>query len=232
MDADEYLRLYESRQSCPPFEGLVGRISWGDRILDEDYYHRFCFVAGSDMLHALLGMSDLEAMLRVGLPIEWIRQRLGEGTRFKLHVFPSSHQMSATWDGLFRILALHYPLGVYSRVRPYADSLKIFPYRAIDPEARLKHIAELPLQQRLAHPEFMTEERLLSLPSVVTLYQARAFFYHALDCNNLFTGTGTNAEGEKEYLVPNAMLGDIKGLRSADLSVRAEAEGCPSCGCM
>lgn len=233
MNASKYLELFSARKTCPLFDGLSGRISWSEdqfQLLDEDYYHRYSFVAGSEMLHALLGLSDEQAMERVGLPMDWVRRAANKGTKFKLFVFPSTEQTLATWKGLFRVIAMHYPLGVYSRLRPYLSTLEEFPYLFIDPEMRLKTIAELPMQQRLTHPEFMTEERLLALPSVVTLYQARAFFYHALDCNIYFTGTGTNADGEQEFVVPNASISDIKGFQSVDLRVKIAAS--PKCGCM
>ena len=53
----------------------------------------------------------------------------------------------------------------------------------------------------------------------VTLYHARAFFYHAVGCNMLFRGDGTNYQGLAEYVTANRPLSDIPGAAWLDLDV-------------
>jgi len=74
---------------------------------------------------------------------------------------------------------------------------------------------------RYAHPELLTAERLMSLPEV-GLYEARGFLYHSIGCNALFTGSGTNATGQAEYICKNGRVADIEGVEWLELEVTAE----------
>ena len=208
MDASTYLKLYIAKQKSSTIcFNLCGKITLSDSMMDEHSFRRFTLVFGPEMLQSFLGLTDRQVLKIVN-----------GGVKAKFVVFPLPDMaILATWKNLLRIIVLHYPLGVYSRIKPLFEKLMDTPYLNIDPDLRLKKIAErFSLSDRINHPEFMTEERFLKLPLIVTLYQARAFLYHSLGCDIKFRGTG-----ESGYFIPNSNIYDIRGLRYIDISIKS-----------
>lgn len=213
-------QAYVSEQ---PMRGVCGRFTRGlhdcdfERLCDEP--RRVTFVAGEDMLQSVLGMSPAQAMLHLGFSLDWLHNRLKDGTRFKLFVFPSARATLATWDNLFELVREHYPKEIYTRLAPHIDALKTASYVEIDPTLRIKLLAELTVKEKFAHVEFMTEDRFAALPFPVSLFQARSFLYHALGCNLHFAGDGENAMGQQEFMMKNDKIRNVPDLLVVDLQV-------------
>lgn len=91
--------------------------------------------------------------------------------------------------------------------------------RFIDPMLRIKLLAELTVKEKFANAEFMTEDRFAALPFPVSLFQARAFLYHALGCNLHFAGDGKNAMGQQEFMMKNDKIVNVPELLVVDLQV-------------
>jgi hypothetical protein len=208
--------------------GVLARITRGRKpedflCLSDEPNKRYTFVASSKLLHGYIGMNAVDAMLFLGFSKEWIHARLLDKppTHFKLVVFPKTDAVLATWENLFTITKNSYGNDVYIKIQPFEQELQTTTYEAIDPALRIKKISELPIDERYAHDEFITPERFQAL-SHVTIYHARAFFYHTLGCNLHYIGNGLSSSGDEEWLVPNHKIDDIPGAVVVDLEVRPE----------
>jgi len=232
LTPDEYAKAFcgKSLVSSGELEGICGRFI--HEINPEDmsllssppagapmYYKRLSWICGSELLSSVLGKTAAEAMVHIGISVEWMKKRLYNGTQYQLVIFPNSLVTLATWDELFSLIQKHYPSGVYSKLFPFFESLKSKIYAEIDPNYRLKEIADSPHEQ----PEFLTEIAFLNLTDdETTLYHARGFFYHSVGCNLHFQGTGKNLDGQAEYLALNRLIKEIEGAAIIELTVSAE----------
>jgi hypothetical protein len=227
--ADAYLDAFQRRNSEFRASGLCGRFIRGvnneqlSKLSDEPG-KVLSWVLGDELLQSILGMTALEAMVHIGFGLDWVQARLSDGTTFRLVVFPVGPETSttlATWDNLLALARDAYPAAVADRLAPHLESLKTRPIESIDPELRLREISNLPVESKMVHPEYITAERFLALVDSrpASLYEARAFFDHALGACFLFRGDGRNAEGQSEYMTRNRLLSEIPGARWLDLDV-------------
>ena len=81
----------------------------------------FAFVAGSDMLSSILGLSPLESLLHVGIDLAWLEVKLKSGRSFRLVVFPQAQAVVATWDNVFEMIQKYYDEEIYNRVIVFKD---------------------------------------------------------------------------------------------------------------
>ena len=81
----------------------------------------FAFVAGSDMLSQILGLSPLDSLLHVGIDLAWLEARLKAGRSFRLVVFPQAQAVVATWDNVFEMIRKFYDQEIYNRVVLFKD---------------------------------------------------------------------------------------------------------------
>ena len=226
--ARRFLDAFLASDTSFQVSGLCGRFIRGVNeeqlaMLSDEPGKLLSWLCGEELLQSVIGKDPVAAMVQIGFGLDWIRARLDDGTKFRLVAFPASEETSttlATWDGLWTLIRMYYGEAVADRLTPHMASLKRVTYEAIDPMRRLREVSNLPVADKLSHPEYMTVERFLALEDEqVTLYQARAFFYHAVGCNMLFRGDGTNNEGKAEFVTPNRCLKDIPGAMWLDLEV-------------
>ena len=227
LSPEEFASRFLARTPLPSgrLEGLYGRFMKGIadsdfRMLSDERGKRISFVCGPELLQVMLGLTPAAACLRVGRRITWLEERMKDGTRHKLALFPAAGvAVKATWDGVFDMIATAFGSEVFARLQPHIPLLKSAPIHEIDPENKLCAIAELPVAEKLRHPDFMSVERFMSPSTEGTLYNARAFLYHSIGCNVLFTGTGYSREGEPEWITLNRPVADIPGVVLLDLEV-------------
>ena len=191
-------------------------------MLSDEPGKKLAWVCTAELLTAILGKNTCEAMFHIGFSVEWLRNRLLDGTRHRLVVFPSLDCVQVTWNNLFALTRDNYGPEVAARLAPFEDALKGTPYEVIDPQHEIKRLADLPVDEKYAHPDFLTAERFLALPpAALNLFAARAFCYHALGCNLYFRGDGCNRDGQPEYMTVNRRIADIPGAVALELEVTA-----------
>ena len=145
------------------------------------------------MLGPILGCRPAEAMIiHVGKSVSWLRARLLDGSRHKLVLFPEIHCKQATWANIFEFVREVYGLEVYSIVSPYQAAMSACSYMELDSGGYFQRIGDMSPMQKLAHPDFMSANKLISIHAAnqASLLHARVFFHHAIGCNHKFTGTG------------------------------------------
>jgi hypothetical protein len=192
-------------------------------MLSDEPGKKLSWVCTDELLTAVLGKNPAEAMFHVGFSVDWLEARLKDGTMHRLVVFPTTQCTQATWDNLFLLVEVQYSSSLAGRLALFADGLKTTPYEVIDPLLAIKSLSELPVAEKFSHPEFMTAERFMEIPvSNLSLYHARAFFYHTIGCNLHFQGTGTNQKGQAEFLTPNNPISGIPGAVVVPLTVSTE----------
>ncbi|KAJ3032031.1 UNVERIFIED_CONTAM: hypothetical protein HDU68_008064 [Siphonaria sp. JEL0065] len=210
---------------------VVGRFQRGTdeetlAVLSDEPMKKLSWVFGADTIAAFMGKSPTQAMLSVGFSKSWLRNRLSDGTKHRLVVFQCIDQdlVLATWDNIMELIKKHYGIRVYERVSPFLAELKSTHIKDIDPKGRLRYISELSVQDKLAHAEFYSPERILKIKNL-TLYDARGFIYHTIGCNYLFQGKGhsrdPNNEDRLEYLIPNRKISDFPNHAKIDLEITA-----------
>lgn len=231
-------------------EGVFGRVMHGypssnfDRLSYENLdYKRLVFVAGPDILQRFIGKTVPQMLRIIGFDMQWVQKRVREGVVFKLALFPGkiSGKISgtsqaqdqlvvpATWHYLQEQIRELFPElePVLSPMWPHLNST---PYSLIDPTGRMRQISQLSMSKKLHHAEFITTKRLLAIKNP-NLYDARAFLYHSVGLNFLFTGTGrsedpvTGLQTAEEYIMPNLAFDNIPGHVVLNLDLQSEEHG-------
>lgn len=137
-----------------------------------------------------------------------------------------------TWDALIDCLPQVFGADIGAALAPHREALKATPYHDIDVDGAIDAIAMLPAAERRSHPDYRSVSNLRQLISIrserttddnvsspsdggaaplLTLSEARAFFYHAVGCNPAFRGDGRAPNGQEEWVVPNRPLSSIPG---------------------
>ena len=223
-----FLDAFAAKDASFKVHRLCGRFIRGVNeeelsVLSDEPDKELSWVCGEDLLQSVLGKGPTAAMVHIGFGLDWIRARMDDGTTFRLVVFPASDETRttlATWDNLFELVHESYGDTVAGILAPHMAMLKSVAYADIDPAGRLREVSNLPVAEKLRHPEYMTGRRLLAtVGEAASLYEARAFFYHAIGCNSLFKGNGMNYKGKHEYMTLNRRLSEIPGARWIDLQV-------------
>jgi len=225
LTPQEFADLFTSKQSSAPFNGVCGRFIRGVNdhqlsMLSDEPGKKLSWICTEDLLHSILGMNPAEAMFHIGFGLDWVEERLRDGTRHRLVLFPSSAATQATWDNVFTLVRLYYGEEVYKKLNPFRKQLKSVAFEDIPGSARLRELSNLPVAEKYANPEFMTTEKFLK--EEPSLYSARGFLYHSVGCNFKYTGTGMNESGQPEFLTPNKPLSEIEGCVCIDLTVTQE----------
>lgn len=197
-------------------------------MLSDEPGKKLSWVCNDELLQSLLGKRPVAAMVHLGFGLDWIRARLHDGTTHRLVVFRSGVETDttlATWHNLLSLVRECYGAEMADRLEPQMAALKSTPYEEIDPSGTLREISNLPVEQKFQHSEYFVAKRFLTEQIPVSLYAARAFFYHAVGCNAQFLGTGCNLDGQTEYMTPNKLLVNIPGAKWIDVDVTvAEVE--------
>ena len=238
---DDYVTMFTSKtlpqladSSTVKLGGILGRFIRG--VKDEDFHllsdepgKILSWVCTPELLYSILGKTPLEAMIHIGFSLTWIQNRLYDGTRHRLVVFPEEGGTVATWDNVLQLVKECYGEDIYEKVLPFQDAIKLFDYNESDADdtrtppdlltaKEIIRLSELSVHEKYNNPQFMTVERfrVIDAPS---LTDVRAFYHHSVGCNQHFQGTGTNKAGQREILVRNKPLSEISGLKSIDLLV-------------
>jgi hypothetical protein len=225
LTPNEYAIKFLASQPSGPFRGVCGRFIRGVRpadflLLSDEPGKKLSWICDEELLQQVCGKNGAEAMVIIGHGLDWLENRLHDGTSHKLVLFPSTGATNATWDGVFELIRLEFGEAVHQRLAPHHDALKCTPYSDIDPDLRLKSISDLSVLEKLAHPEYLTAERFLALKTV-GLYHARGFLHHAIGCNQHYTGNGCSPDGQREYMIRNQPIENIEGALVLDLAVTA-----------
>lgn len=235
---EEYVERLRLGQQAPPGQtlaGLCGRVCRGQRADDFlglaplDGQRKVVFMLGADGLEMVLRerRMPLKLLLNLGYDILFLYEEIQKGTVFELVVCSESDHagvVPATWDAvphvvhaafddprLAELVETHLPV---MRGLSFADLQQGYTHPS-DPkgapmsmnEARGKPVSS---EDDDSPPWRMTERRLLRLASPRPA-DVRAFLYHALNLNNLFSGDGytytqDGSRGFKEYLAPNKQI--------------------------
>mmetsp|Transcript_6631 Transcript_6631/g.10129 ORF Transcript_6631/g.10129 Transcript_6631/m.10129 type:complete len:234 (-) Transcript_6631:220-921(-) len=186
------------------------------------------WVCPSEALHFLLGKKPVEAMLAIGFNTDWIAERLKDGTKFKLVVFPVNEKETTipTWENLWKLIATAYgdeidnALGPFKSTIEELDTTNGYPFEGGDLVTEIKN---MPVVAKHAHPEFMSKENFLKVPERDRrLCHARGFLDHAVGCNSKFTGTGKGPKGQIEMITLNKPINEIEGHILIDLDVNGD----------
>lgn len=217
LNSEEYCTRFLARQRLPDnveLKGIVGRFIRGKRLSDFEYlsddtYKKLSWVCSEELLGELLGKSNVECMIAIGKSISWLKNRLLDNTLHALVVFPSQEGTIATWEGVFSLVRLHYGEIIADKISTYESIISNgVDFSDLKNGNELRRISELPVEEKIKHPGFMSEEKFLSIESP-TLEDCRGFLYHTIGCNELFCGTGKTKEGFTEMLIPNKRISDI-----------------------
>lgn len=180
------------------------------------------WVCSPELLGSLLGKTAAEALAAIGHTVDWLEARLEDGTKHQLVVFPAQQGVQITWDNLWMLVRTHFPAACAERLRPLQSEIiaagSCEGHKWATDIARVSH---LPVAEKHSHPDFMSCERFVALEQA-TLRDARAFLHHTVGCNFKFTGTGCNAEGQPELMMPNKPLAQLEGSVVIPLAVTRE----------
>jgi hypothetical protein len=191
------------------------------------------FIMGPDALSELPGWSLPVALGRIGLMPDYVAGRIAQGYTFKLAVFRDrSEAPLATWDNALDLIAGCHP-ALAPDIEIQRQALKDTPPQEFVDRMLPEDLTRIELAGPL-HPEFMTTERYLALPTEIrhrdSLY-LRRWLVHTEQIGITFRGDGytqtTDGEkGVKEYLMPNGPIADLQEAVVIDLPLdgRAQAE--------
>tara|TARA_B110000208_G_scaffold151449_1_gene182958 strand:- start:58 stop:873 length:816 start_codon:yes stop_codon:yes gene_type:complete len=222
-DAAAHARLDAILTECP----LAGRIIHGNRaadpefgkLLSSDAWKRLSWVFGPDAFSSFLGQTYRGMCLTLGMPAEWIDDKLAMGTEFMLAIFPAAavDAEPATWDGIEALLRLHYA-EVWPKVEACWVEVKATPLAAIETSAgydmgAVNLAGRDPMTGLSSDRRYISLKRLLA-PGCGSLIEVRQFLWDEIGLARLFTGTGRTLgedgeEGPLEYLARNAALASI-----------------------
>ena len=216
-----FLKVFADQNAEATVSGLCGRFIRGVNeeqlsMLSDEPGKKLSWVCNDELLQSLLGKRPVAAMVHLGFGLDWIRARLHDGTTHRLVVFRSGVETDttlATWHNLLSLVRECYGAEMADRLEPQMAALKSTPYEEIDPSGTLREISNLPVEQKFQHSEYFVAKRFLTEQIPVSLYAARAFFYHAVGCNAQFLGTGCNLDGQAEHMTPNKLLVNIPGAK-------------------
>ena len=201
---EEYESMYKKNKKGK-VKGLFGKILKGRS--EDEYQHvtndpkrRVVMLFGSDALEDFIGKTGEQVLKGIGFTEDSIRHRVEQGYTFKIVVFkPNKRIVLATWDNVAKVCEKMYPK-VGDKVKANLAALKSTAFSDIQNEADFD--MEAVKRNGTSDPNYMTYERLQEVDG--DLVQVRAFLYHCLYLNNLFSGDGYTYEeggekGNKEY---------------------------------
>mmetsp|Transcript_32776 Transcript_32776/g.92477 ORF Transcript_32776/g.92477 Transcript_32776/m.92477 type:complete len:605 (+) Transcript_32776:75-1889(+) len=232
----EYLLWLQTHDELPQgahLSGLCGRICRGSHsdsfrgLAEMDGTRRIVFMFGPDGLAKFLSNSDpLSILLGLGYDVMFLYEELMKGTVFELVVFKETKGVrQAIWDNLPGIVQEAFgDLGgeLSAIIMKHLPDLKARSFHDLQHEYTDDTGAIMSMHDARSKPPppagqiedsspwRMTEELLLKREREGTCRAAdvRAFLYHALNLNNLYSGDGytythDGKRGISEYLAAN-----------------------------
>jgi len=189
-------------------EVFFGRILRGKRkndfstmTLNPD--RKIVFYVDSKGLEKMVGISNVDRLLKIGYPKKYIKQKVLEGYKFKLVVFNGSETVkNATWDNVVSMVEDIYGHNEISKkLRNNIDTLK-----------EMYSLYSAPYAYNLI--KGVGGE----------LWEVRKFLEKELNLNILFKGDGftyneKGVSGMREYISPNVKLSGLKEARLIDLNI-------------
>lgn len=210
VEADSYGRILRGKKPAD-FE-------W----LSDDPQRKIVFLMDS---HALLNLRDktgYEMLIALGYLPDYLKNKVIEGTQFKLLVFRGNGQAQlATWDNTLQIVGQVYP-ELAADLKRHTTALKTTSFKTIEETLGYKLVEVEKIGKE--DPRFMTFHRYLE--SKRTLADMRAFLYFTVQLRELFSGDGytydcNGKRGIKEYIVINKKLKDLDNYLLIEVPVNA-----------
>lgn len=206
-------------------KGLCGRILRGKTSIDfttltDDPNRKIVMLMGPDGLLLLLGKSGYEMLSSIGYTSTYMTQKISEGTKFKLVVFPESRKAKpATWINVINMVSEAYPQ-IAIDLHHQISQLQSSSFDEIQDSSGYS-FAEVD-KNGPSDSRFMTLERYLN--STRQLTDTRAFLYFSVYLKELFSGNGytysTNGQrGMQEYVTLNQPTADLGKHILLDLSL-------------
>ncbi len=211
MKVHEYAQAFSDGEEVS-VEGLCGRILRGVcetdfTTLTNDPTRRIVMLMGPDGLEMLPGKSGYDMLTTIGYTEHHIAQKLDEGMRFRLAVFPESTiARPATWQNMLTLAGIVYP-DIKAPLLSQADALQTTSFSSIQDEAGYD-FATVDVAG-MSDERYMTYERYVA--SSMGLVATRAFMYYSLHLRELYSGDGytytpSGDRGLQEYAIPNERL--------------------------
>jgi len=226
--------MINSTQTASMLSGLWGRILHGHDgdfdFLTPNPKRKVVFTLGPlglvDMIRATDGFEMLQL---IGYDEAYIRRKVGEGERFKLVVASVDSQsgVRATWDNMLNMVQQAYPeLSV--KIEKHRDALKNYTYEEICSMPGGFDIAKAEASCPTGPNCYDSPERLAA--SEGSLVQVRAFLYHTVDLNKLYSGDGwtyreDGTRTNPEYSALNRKLSLISNRLVIDVCVELPESG-------
>jgi hypothetical protein len=185
---------------------------------------KIVWVADSETLHTYINASAEDLIIAIsknsGKSIDFIREKLHQGYRYKLYILPISATTKANWDGLFMMVKRVYP-EVARKIMFHENSLKRTSFHEIEGQIGEGKSFRGLKDAGPAHEGYMNVSRLTSLPKPL-LWQVRGFLYNVIGANEMYTGDGFlyNDKNERicaEYICENKRIAEIAGCEIVDL---------------
>ena len=194
----------------------------------------FVFVIGNDGIQRFLEMDARSAMTGLGFEHWWIDEKLEEGKRFTLILFPARNAQPATWDGVFNLVSQNFNEPIPSKVLAQADNLRSMSFWDIELQAQKELLngetyAAVERTSTCGWSEdarYIDDVRLAAPKCSGTIAEVRAWLYNRLCLSELYDGSGWTKDehtGElvvREYLVRNRLLEEFEIFISIPLRVR------------
>jgi hypothetical protein len=210
----------------PPDSPLRGRILRGRDESDFEVLgsseRSIVFIMGPDGLSMMPGVERLAALDRIGLTPGYVQGRIAQGYRFRLLAFTGGDAAPlATWDNALDMVARNRP-ELAADIEHHRAALKTTPFDVFQADVA-EPLDEIELAGP-AHPDYVSLERYLALPSEVRANPAkiRRLLFHAEHLGTLFHGDGYTRTpdgrvGLAEYIVPNGRVGGLPQAQVVDL---------------
>jgi len=228
----EALRRGDKLPRSKKLAGLCGRVCRGTRathflgLAELDGQRRVVFMLGSDGLEMVLRTlhMPLQLLLYLGYDVLFVYEEIMRGAVFELVVIAESSEagvVPATWQRLPDVVAAsfgkdgkrlstlvekHLP---QMQKESFYDLQQAYTHPKTGVVMSMNEARRKPVESESSDepPWRMTENRLLQLQNCRTA-DVRAFLYHAMNLNNLYSGDGytytqEGGRGFREYLAPN-----------------------------
>lgn len=196
------------------------------------FYKKLSWVFGPDASSSFAGKDAIQVCDSLGMSKEWLEQKVRQGKKFKLVVFPvfagdTFDCKPATWQNVATLVAKLFP-EVAAKVERHLPAIQKASYEELSREAQAQDstydFSQINWAGREVDPRYMSLARLAEAEG--TLVQVRQFLYDELGLANLFKGDGFgySDSGERqapEFLAENRRLEDIPGCVIVDLHFAA-----------
>jgi hypothetical protein len=212
--ADYAKAFVRGQQPAQPMAGIQARIcrrKAGDPVrLSDNPGRRIVFLLDHRACHNIIGLTGYQIATTVlGWDPQYTRNKVEEGLKFDLVVFPENACKLGTWDNLLELAEATYPEIGAKLMRHRAALSAMTPKSLVEMERRQGYTFMEVDELGTNDPRFMTIARYVDATD--TADAARAFLYHVVQCKDLFTGYGCTLDhngnaGVPEYIMPDRPL--------------------------